>query len=111
MCYIGISHSFAVPGDNTPVISSPLGKEQSSTTAVKVKKTATAAAATATVQEVKETKDAKKPVDNVNSIIDAIERMLCIDKKVSDMLPTVHACIVYMYVCMYVRTYVCVEAA
>jgi len=43
---------------------------------VKVKKTAA-------VQEAKETTEARKSADNVDSIINAIERMLFVDKEVS----------------------------
>ena len=63
--------------------SSPLsgsGKERL-TTPVKVKKTVSTGGTTA--QEAKRTADTKKSVDSVNSIINAIERMLCIDKQVS----------------------------
>jgi len=82
-----IRYPVVVLGDSTPVNSPPLGSSgrEQLTAAVKVKKIAT----TAAIQEAKETTEAKKSVNNVDSIIDAIERMLYVDKEVSDMY---HVC-------------------
>ena len=82
-------------GDSTPVNSPPLGSSgrEQSTAAVKVKKTA----GTAAIQEAKETTEAKKSVDNIDSVIDAIERMLYVTKEVSDLYISTMCVVWYNY--------------